>query len=165
MIASKEIVTDVARSGARVFWDPAVVNQKDTDETIPRDGKTSRSPPRLTSSVQIGGGPSISPTMTGRQDIRSPSRPIVPMEVRNTQPLPFPLMEILPNVRILRQLSVSQSVGNSPTNPSLKSTHNVVWTSRVMPSSPEAQTSWIWGSHPSTHRMNAGPSASLLPES
>ena len=33
-ISLKEIFTDVARSGARVFQDPAVVNRKDTERKI-----------------------------------------------------------------------------------------------------------------------------------
>ena len=58
-IRSKEIVTDTARSGVRVFRDPTVVNWIDTDRTIPRDGNISRNPPRLTTPVWIGDGPSV----------------------------------------------------------------------------------------------------------
>ena len=72
MIASKEIVTDAALSGAHILRDPAAVNQKETDGMIPRDGNTVGTPPILNSPVQIGGGPSISPTRTGSQEISSP---------------------------------------------------------------------------------------------
>ena len=62
MIALKYIVTDAARSGARVFQDHVAVNQKDKYGTIPRDENTSRIPPRFISPVRIGNGPSVSPT-------------------------------------------------------------------------------------------------------
>ena len=84
-IASKVIVTDAARSGARAFQDPAAVNRKDTDETIPQDGNTSRIPPRLNSPFIIGGGISFYPSRTGGHDSFIPSRPIGPVEVRNAQ--------------------------------------------------------------------------------
>ena len=86
-IALKEIVTNAACSGARVLSYTVVINQKYTNRKIPRDGKTSRSPPRLTTPLRIGGGPSISPTRTGNQDIGSPSESIGPVKVRNAQPL------------------------------------------------------------------------------
>ena len=63
-----------------------VVNRKDTDRNITWDGNTSIIPPRLTYPVQIGVGPSISPTRTGIQEIGSPSGTIDPVGVRNTQP-------------------------------------------------------------------------------
>ena len=85
-IASEDIVTDAARTDACVFQDPAVVNRKDTDRTIPQDGNTSRNPFRLNSSVRIGGEPSVFPPKTGIQDIISPSGPIGYVEVRNAQP-------------------------------------------------------------------------------
>ena len=85
-IASKEIVTDAVRSGAHVFRYPVVINWKDTDRMIPRDKNTSRSPPILTTPVQIGGGPSISPIRIGSQEISSTSVHIGLVEVRNAQP-------------------------------------------------------------------------------
>ena len=80
------IVMDVARSGARSFWDPVAVNRKDTDGTITQDGNTSRSLPRLTFPVMIGGGTSVSPTRTGIKEFSSPRETIGPVEVRNAQP-------------------------------------------------------------------------------
>ena len=44
-VASKAIVTDAARSGARAFQEPVAVKRKDTYRTIPRDGNTSIIPP------------------------------------------------------------------------------------------------------------------------
>ena len=77
---------DAAHSGAHVFQDPTMVNRKDTNGTIPRDGKNPRIPPRLPSPVLVGGGPSISTTRTVSQYISSPSGPIGTVEVRNPQP-------------------------------------------------------------------------------
>ena len=78
MILSKEIVTDAARSAAHVFKYPLVVNWKDKDRTIPRDGNTVGTPPRLTNPVWIGAEPSVSPTIIRSQNIDSTRRPIVP---------------------------------------------------------------------------------------
>ena len=85
-IASKVIVTDTARSGACVLRDPAEVNRKYRGGTIPRDRKLSRIPPRLNSTVLVGGGTSVSPTRTGSHEISSPNGTIGTVEVRNTQP-------------------------------------------------------------------------------
>ena len=85
-ISLKVIVTDAARSGARVFQNPADVNQKDTDGKIPQDGNTPIRYPRLTSPVLIGGGTTVSPTRTESQDIISPKGPTGSVEVRNAQP-------------------------------------------------------------------------------
>ena len=86
-ISSKEIVTDAARSGARIFKDAMVVNCKDTYRTIQRDGNNSGMPPILTTQVQIGAGTSVYLTRMGSQDIDSPSGSIGPQEVRDAQPL------------------------------------------------------------------------------
>ena len=39
--ASKVIVKDAARRGARVIWNPADVSRTDRDRKTPRDGNTS----------------------------------------------------------------------------------------------------------------------------
>ena len=83
----KDIVTYTARSAARVFTDPLVVNWKDTSRTIPRDRNTSGIPPRATTSVRIITGPLVSPTRMGIQDIGSPRWFISPQEVMNAKPL------------------------------------------------------------------------------
>ena len=67
-----------ARSGAHVFPYPTVVNWKNTDGTIPRDRNTSGIPPRFNTPVQVGAGPSVSPTRMGSQEIGSPSGSIGP---------------------------------------------------------------------------------------
>ena len=78
-IALKVIVTDAAHICARVFRDPADVNWKGTDGTIPRDGNTSKRSPRLTFPVLIGGGTTVSSTITGSHEIiitRGPTGPV-----------------------------------------------------------------------------------------
>ena len=77
----------------------------------------------------------------------------------------LPLMEILTRMGILNPLSVSWSDENYSTTPEPTYTCAVGWTSRVMLLEPKGQTSLIWGSRPSTHWMNSGPSESPLPES
>ena len=84
-IALKVIVTNTARSSARVFRDIADVNKKDMDGTIPQNIINSRRYPRLNSPVLIGGGTTISPTRMGSQDISSPKGPTNSVEVRNSQ--------------------------------------------------------------------------------
>ena len=64
-ISSKVVVTDAARSGARVFRDPTTINRKDMDGTIPQYRNTSKIPPILTSSLLVDGGTSFLPNRTG----------------------------------------------------------------------------------------------------
>ena len=86
-ILLKDIVTDAARSAARVFKYPPVVNWKDKHGMIPRDVNTATMPPRATTPVRIGAGTLVYPTRMGIQDIGSPRRSIGPQEVRNAEPL------------------------------------------------------------------------------
>ena len=86
-ITSKEIVTDAARSGALVFQDPTVVNQKDMDGKIPPDRNTIVIHHRSTTPVRMGNLPLVSPTSISSQDIEIPRRSIGPKEVRNVEPL------------------------------------------------------------------------------
>ena len=76
-ISSKVIVTDAAHIGAHVFQDPAAVNRKDTDGTIPQDRHTFRSPPRLTSPVLIGGGTSAPQLKQGSRRLAIQAGPLV----------------------------------------------------------------------------------------
>ena len=76
-IASKVIVMDAARSGARVFRTPADVRRNDMDETTPQDDNTSIRPPSFNSPVIIGGGTTVSLTRTGIQEIVIPKGPPV----------------------------------------------------------------------------------------
>ena len=87
MILSKEIVTDAARSAARFFRAPADVSRHGTDGTTPRDGNTDIVSTKFNSPVRIGGSTTVSPSMTGSQDIISPRGSIGPQEVREAQPL------------------------------------------------------------------------------
>ena len=64
-INSKVIVTDAACNGARVFRNPADVNQTDTDGMILRYGNTYIRSPMLTYPVLIDGGTTASRTRTG----------------------------------------------------------------------------------------------------
>ena len=82
---------DAARSGTRVSKDPTVVYWKETDGTIPWDGNTVGMVERLTNTICIGAGPSVSPTNMGSQEIGSPSGSIGPQEVRDVQPLDTPI--------------------------------------------------------------------------
>ena len=86
-VISKEITTGAARSAARIFKDPPVVNWKDTGGMNPRDRNTVGVPPRATTPVRIGTGPLISPTRMGSQDNGSPRRYVVTQKVRNAEPL------------------------------------------------------------------------------
>ena len=124
-IISEDIVTDVARSGVRIFKDPTVVNWKDTDRTIPRDGNTVRMLPILTTPVWIGSEASVSPTDTISQEIGSPSGSIGPQEVRDAQPLDTSINGIYVKHRDPATIGVRQSVANYPTNTSTKSTRAV----------------------------------------
>ena len=72
--ASKVIVTDAARRGAHFFQSPADVSQTDRYRTTPCGGNTSIRSPRLNYPVLIGGGTTVSPHKTDRQDIISPKR-------------------------------------------------------------------------------------------
>ena len=55
----KVIVTYTARSGVRVFRNPADVNRTDTYRTIPQDGNTSISYPRLNLPVLVVDGTTV----------------------------------------------------------------------------------------------------------
>ena len=83
--ASKMIITDAARSGARVFRTPGCVSWTYKDGTTPRNSNTSISSPRLNFPVLIVGGTTVSPTIVGCQDIGVPKGPPGPVEVRNAQ--------------------------------------------------------------------------------
>ena len=83
----KEIVTGTTRSAAGVLKDPPVVNWKDVSGLIPQDRNTNVMPPRATTPVRTGTGPSIPPISIGSQKIEGPRRPIISQEVRNGDPL------------------------------------------------------------------------------
>ena len=86
-ISFKEIVIEAAHIDTRFFKDYKMVNWKDTDGTIPREGNTVRMVGIFTTPVIIGVAPSVYPTRMGSQEIGIPSRSIGPQEVRDSQPL------------------------------------------------------------------------------
>ena len=105
-IISKEIVADTSRSGAHVFKDPKVVNWKDTDGTISRDGNTVKMVERLNNPVWIGAGPSVSPNRMGSQEIGIPVRSTVFRNSGTPNHWTLPFMEFILNIGTLHQLSV-----------------------------------------------------------
>ena len=84
--ALKVIVTDMARSGARVFQTPADVSRNDTDGMTPWYGNTSIRSTRLNSPVLLGGGTTVSSTRTEIQEIIIPKGPTGSVEFTNAQP-------------------------------------------------------------------------------
>ena len=92
--ASKVIIADTARSGARILRNPGGVSWTDRYRTTPQYGNTSISSPRLTYPVLIGGGTIVSPTSTGSQYIINLRGSISPQEVRDAQPLDTSINEI-----------------------------------------------------------------------
>ena len=86
-VLHKEITTVATRSAAGVLKDPPVVNWKDTGGTIPVDINTSGIPPRTTTQVRTGAGPSVPPISIGSQKIEGSRRSIILQEVRNANPL------------------------------------------------------------------------------
>ena len=69
VVLCKEIVTGMAQIITRVFKDPTVVNWNDIGGTIPKDRSTVKIPPRATTPVQIGTGPSVPPINTRSYEI------------------------------------------------------------------------------------------------
>ena len=65
-LALRVIITDAARSSARVFWNPAEVIQTDKDGMTSRDRNTSIRYPNLKSPVLIGSVTTFSLSRTGR---------------------------------------------------------------------------------------------------
>ena len=86
-ITPKDIVTNTARSTARVFRTPVDVRRHDMDRTTPWDNNTVISSTSLASPVLIVDSATVSPTSNGRQEIISPRGSIGPQEVRDAQPL------------------------------------------------------------------------------
>ena len=79
------MVTGVTCSAAGVLKDPPLVNWKDASRTITQDRNTVVMPPRTTTPVRTGNGPSVSPISIKIQKIEGLRRPIIPQEVRNAE--------------------------------------------------------------------------------
>ena len=86
-VLHKEIVTGATYSAVGVLKDPPVLNWKETGGNIPRDRNTVRIPPRATTQVWTGIGPSAPPIRIGSQKIEVPRRTIITQEARNSEPL------------------------------------------------------------------------------
>ena len=86
-VIHKDIVTVTTCSAAGVLKDPPVENWKDTGKKIPVDRNTFGIPPRKTTQVWTGTGPSVPPISIGSYKIEVPRRSIIPHEVRNAEPL------------------------------------------------------------------------------
>ena len=160
----KYIVTGATCSAARVFKDPPVENWKGTGGTILRDRNTLGIPPRSTTPVRIGTGPSVPPIHIRDRILRVQGCPSFLRKSGTPIHSALPLIEFLPNIGTLRQFRVRSLVKNSSTDTGVTYTHRVGLTSQVTPSSPKVRTSWIWGCRPSTQQMNLGTSSPSLPE-
>ena len=86
-VLHKEIVTGTTRSAVGVIKNPPVVNWKNTGGMITADRNNVGIPPRTTTQVQTGTGPSVPPISIGRQKIEGPRRSIINQEARNAEPL------------------------------------------------------------------------------
>ena len=111
----QEIVTGATRSATGVLKDPLVVNWRDASGLIPRDRNTVRIPPRTTSPVQTGTGPSVSPISIGSQNIEGPRRSIMPQVVRNADPLDASV-NIIPSKHRYPTPTWSKVIGRKFTN-------------------------------------------------
>ena len=83
----KEIVTDAARSGTRIYRNPREVRRTVRYGSTPQDVNTAVATARLTLQSPKFISTSDSPTRTGTQDIFRPSRSIIPKKRRNAEPL------------------------------------------------------------------------------
>ena len=77
MVLSKEIVTDAAHIGARIFQTPREVIRTVRDSTTPGDRNTAVDAARSTSPVQICHSTTDSPSPNSNQDIINPIGPLV----------------------------------------------------------------------------------------
>ena len=82
----KEIVTDAAHSGVRIFRTLMEVSRTGRDGFMPWDVNTAVATARLNLQSPNFISTSDSPTRTGTQDIFSPRRSIIPLERWNAEP-------------------------------------------------------------------------------
>ena len=76
-VLRKEIVSGATRSTAGVLKDPPVENWKDTGGAIPVDRNTVGIPPRTTTQVHTGTGPSVPPISIWIHNIEGPRWSII----------------------------------------------------------------------------------------
>ena len=86
-VLHKDIVTGAMHSAVGVLKNPPVVNWKDTGGTITVDRNTLVIPPKTTTQVRNGNGPSVPPIRIWSQNIKGPRCSIIPQEVRNAEPI------------------------------------------------------------------------------
>ena len=77
-VFSKEIVTDAARSGARIFRTSREVGRMGRENTASQDGNTVVAATRSSSQVQIGHSTTGSPRQNSHQEIINPIGPVSP---------------------------------------------------------------------------------------
>ena len=82
-----EIVTDAARSGARILQTPREVSYTIRDRSMLRDSNTDVLTDKLSIQSPNFIGTSDSSTRTGKQDIASPRRSIIEKKSRNVDPI------------------------------------------------------------------------------
>ena len=87
MVLNKEIATGAMCSTAGVLKDPPVKNWKDASGPIPVDKNTAGIPPRTTTKVMNGTGPSAPPISIGSHNIEEQRQSIILQEARNAKPL------------------------------------------------------------------------------
>ena len=86
-VLHQEIVTGATHSAADVLKYHPMLNRKDASGPIPQDRHTVRIPPRTTTIVCTGTGPSVPQISIGSHKIDVSRRTIIPQEVRNAKPL------------------------------------------------------------------------------
>ena len=86
-VLHQDIVTGATRSTLGVIKDPLVINHRDAIGPIKVDKNTVGIPPRTTTQVLNGTGPSAYPIRIWRQKIEGTRRSIILQESRNAEPL------------------------------------------------------------------------------
>ena len=100
----KEIVTDTARCGQRIFRTPREVNRTGRDGTMSRDRNTAVAAFRLTYPVQICHSTTDSPIQNSNQDIINPIGPITPLWTRNAEKLKTSIDGFFADDRVLKPI-------------------------------------------------------------
>ena len=85
-VLPKSIVTDAARSYARIFWvTPGKVVQTNRNDSMPQDFSYNENS-RLGSPIPVSNPNSISPARFGNQEVISPIHPNIAKRGRNSEP-------------------------------------------------------------------------------
>ena len=100
-IILKEIVMDVACSGACIFRTPGYISRTDRDSTMPRDGNTAVAASRSTSPVQICHSTTDYPIQNRNQDIINPIGPFSIQWINNTEKLKTSTDGFLQKIEVL----------------------------------------------------------------